>query len=187
VSRKRKYAVRAAAIAAVSVLLVAIALFVHEYQVTGDSPAAGAPIPSAKQSHDVSNSPTSTAPTGGRKTTFVVPGGGATLTLAAQGGPGLVIRGAPTHRLTMSVTSSKPIPRIGYFVPTSLDASTGDITHLGSSWSKTTLVTGRPDYAVLFVQADPSGTPQTCRIVIDGVVKSVKTTHGPYGRQVCYA
>ena len=88
----------------------------------------------------------------------------------------------------MSVASSAgPIGQVGYLVPTSPDHSYGRAEHVGTNWAVATTVTGKPYYALIFVQANRTGVPITCTITIDGRVASRKSTSGAYGRQVCLA
>jgi hypothetical protein len=94
--------------------------------------------------------------------------------------------GPKLHALVMSARSTAPIPSVGYLVPTSPDHSYGRTDSPGTRWSVATTVTGGPDYAVIFIQAGPTGTPITCSITVDGKVLDSKSTSGPYGRQVCY-
>jgi len=117
----------------------------------------------------------------------VAPGPGA-VTFTPPAPPGLVIAALPKHRLVLTVTSPAPLPRIGYLVPTSPDRSYGDVQHPGGKrWTLTTTVTGRPDYAMVFIQADSSGDLITCTITVDGVLKSTRSASAPYARKVCMA
>jgi hypothetical protein len=106
-------------------------------------------------------------------------------TLTPGEAPGFTILGPKLHKLVLSASSAGPIPGVGYLVPTSRDHAYGQAKNLSSHWSATTSVTGKPYYALLFIQADKTGTPITCSISVDGVVKDTKTTSGPFGSQVC--
>ncbi|MGH8961060.1 MAG: hypothetical protein ACRDWT_07600 [Jatrophihabitantaceae bacterium] len=171
---------RAAVVLTVLGVLLCVALFVRAYQSAappdtqgqaGRGPT-GTPSPSRARMPSVDAvMPTRLPP--------------ATYTIAPAEHPGFVFAGPSTHRLVMTVTSAAPIPAVGYLVPTSPDHSYGTAKHLSTRWSVTTTVTGGPNYALLFVQADASGTPITCSITVDGVVRDHRSTRGPYGRQVC--
>jgi hypothetical protein len=91
----------------------------------------------------------------------------------------------PRHHLVLSLTSSKKLPFLIYNVPTSRDNRGGTLTDLGRTWSVSTTVYGKPDYAQLFTRADWYGTPITCTITVDGRVTARLTTSGPYGKVFC--
>ncbi|WP_370290627.1 hypothetical protein [Nocardioides sp.] len=92
---------------------------------------------------------------------------------------------AVPHRLVLRVSSSAPIPVVGYQVPTSTDKPTGTVRDVGREWSLATIVYGKPDYARLFVQAGPTGAGITCTVTVDGKVRDQRTTQGPYGLIMC--
>lgn len=106
-----------------------------------------------------------------------------TYTLPVPGG--LVFAPSAGFRVTLSVRSAVPVPRLGYLVPSSYTDPYGDIRDVGTSWSLTTVAHGKPAYAAIFIQAAGAGTPITCTITVNGVVTSTETTKGAYGRQVC--
>lgn len=89
------------------------------------------------------------------------------------------------HRITLSVRSSEPIGVIGYNIPTSRDRPSGTVRGVGRSWSLSTRVYGRPDYAQMFLQAGPANVSMTCTITVDGKVTEQRTTTGPYGQLFC--
>lgn len=89
------------------------------------------------------------------------------------------------HRITLSVRSSDPIGVIGYNIPTSRDRPSGVARGVGRSWSLSTRVYGRPDYAQMFLQAGPASVSMTCTITVDGKVTEQRTTTGPYGQLFC--
>jgi hypothetical protein len=164
-------------------IVVAMAFFVRGFDDTGtDNLAAPAASPSVTNAFP---SP-SASPTRAGKTKYVVPGGGPTITLGANGGNGMKINNNQ-HHLVAHVTSSEPIYAVGWLIPTSLNSSYGKNMHPGATFTLDTTVTGRPYYSLLWVYAGKSGAAVTCTISIDGTVKSRKTTEGAYGRQVCYA
>lgn len=89
------------------------------------------------------------------------------------------------HRITLSVRSSDPIGVIGYNIPTSKDRPSGVVRGAGRSWSLSTRVYGRPDYAQMFLQAGPASVSMTCTITVDGKVTEQRTSSGPYGQLFC--
>lgn len=89
------------------------------------------------------------------------------------------------HRITLSARSSDPIGVVGYNIPTSRDRPSGTARGVGRSWSLTTRVYGRPDYAQMFLQAGPSGASITCTITVDGKVTERRASSGPYGQLFC--
>lgn len=172
-------------VAAVLAVMALIATFVHAYRAAAPPAAAGpgAGAAASAQPGDVVPLAAADADAPGA----VAPGPGA-VTFTPPAPPGLVIAALPKHRLVLTVTSSAPLPRIGYLVPTSPDRSYGNVPHPGGDrWTLATTVTGRPDYAMVFIQADSSGDVITCTIAVDGVVRSRQSTSGPYSRKVCVA
>lgn len=89
------------------------------------------------------------------------------------------------HRITLSVRSSDPIGVVGYNIPTSRDRPSGVVRGVGRSWSLSTRVYGRPDYAQMFLQAGPASVSMTCTITVDGKVTEQRTSSGPYGQLFC--
>lgn len=181
---------RGLAIAAVLVLVLAVVLVVQlGKDATPDTSGSGRAggLPSDALDSVVPTVNPSAAPASGAKGRVVTLPNGRTLTFAAQGGAGFVITPAKRYTLTLTARSSQAIGTLGYLIPTSDDSSRGVIKNVGTSWSLTTTVTGRPNYAVLFVQAGASGAPISCSVRIDGRVADARSTSGAYGRQVCYA
>lgn len=178
---------RGLAVAAVLVLVLAVVLVIRLGDDTSPDvgPGRAGGLPSDSFS-DVTPSFGASASVTPKGTTATLPGG-RTLTFAAQGGSGFVITPAKSYTLTLTARSTQPIGTLGYLVPTSQDASRGVIKNVGTSWTLTTKVTGRPNYAVLFVQAGASGADISCSVRIDGRVAAARTTNGAYSRQVCYA
>lgn len=167
--------------------VVGLALVVRGFGDTGPDdvalPALRTPVTSAPVAP---TPPSSTGSTSRSATTkYAVPGTRQTVTLGAAAG--LVIDTRGQHRLTATVTSSAAVYEVGYLMPTSLDHPYGKVVHPGRRWSVTTTVSGRPNYAVIWVWAGKAGVPATCTISIDGTLRVRKTTVGAYGRQVCYA
>lgn len=170
-------------VAAVLAVLAVVAAFVHAYQAAAPPDAAG---PGASGS----TRPGAAVPLAAADATAPGPAGLAApmVTITPPAPPGLVVAALPRHRLVLTVTSPAPLPRIGYLVPTSPNRSYGDVRHPGGKrWTLATTVTGRPDYALVFIQADSRGDVITCTIAVDGVVRSRQSTSGPYARKVCMA
>lgn len=116
------------------------------------------------------------------------PGGGDTFfgTQPGLGGQGYN-RNTPSRAITLTVTSSRPIGTVGYIIPTSPDRGYGVAKNLGTSWSLTTRVYGKPGYARLFVQAGPSGAAVTCSVSVAGGPSDSRSTSGPYSQAMCQA
>ncbi len=93
----------------------------------------------------------------------------------------------PSRAITLTVTSSRPIGTVGYIIPTSPDRSYGVAKNLGTSWSLTTRVYGKPGYARLFVQSGPTGAAVTCSISVAGGPSDSRSTSGPYSQAMCQA
>jgi fermentation-respiration switch protein FrsA (DUF1100 family) len=168
-------------------VIVAMAFFVRGFDSTGSDNLAA---PGAGTSPSDVPGPTVTpsgSPSKTGKTKYVVPGGGPTITLGANDGGGMKLSNKNQHHLVARVTSADPIYAVGWLIPTSLNHSYGKDMSPGRSFTIDTTVTGRPYYSLLWVYAGKSGAPVTCRISIDGKVRSTQTTQGAYGRQVCYA
>jgi hypothetical protein len=96
-------------------------------------------------------------------------------------------KSGPAHRVKLVVSTSGDIARVGYLVPTSDSAPYGNFGGPASPWTRTMIAHGSGYLAAVFVQAGRSGEPVTCRIMIDGVTKAVRTTDGAYARQMCIA
>lgn len=185
--RRRRALVILPAAGVVAGLVVAMAFFVRGFGGT-DGGDYAAPAPSAAPSLEPSLAVPISVPrptTSHRPSRYVVGAGGPTITLGTNGGSGIKIVDG-RHRLVARVTSAEPIYAVGWLIPTSLDSSYGKNMHPGRSFTIDTEVSGKPAYALLWIYAGASGTPVTCTISVDGRVSSEKTTHGPYGRQVCY-
>lgn len=100
--------------------------------------------------------------------------------------PGRTLRASlPPLDLRITLTSRSPIGIVGWTIPTSRDRASGQTTVSGGSWSLSTVVYGRPDYARVFVQAGATGDPITCTIAVEGRVTERRATAGPYGRLMC--
>jgi hypothetical protein len=190
--RNLKYIVTAVVLVA---FVLALAFFVRDQGGGTDNfagPGAGTGLATDSAAATASASPSpSPSPSKSRRSGTADPTGlpktlpRVTLTPAEPGG--FTYADLPSHSVVLRVTSSAPISGVGYLVPTSPDRVYGTERGLGKSWSIRTTVTGKPDFAAVFVQGGPKGVAVTCTIVIDGRVASSETTHGPYGRQVCLA
>jgi hypothetical protein len=167
--------------------IVGLAFYVRGFQSTGDDPVG---LPSVTRPPSVA--PGSSAhehkhkhkKKHGKHGHRVVVPGGPTVTLGA-GGDGLSVTGP--HKLVVRVSSSAPIPAVGYLAPTSPDIPYGTAKNVGKHWTVHTTVSGKPKYAIIWIYAGKSGAAVTCSITIDGTVRDRKTTSGAYGRQICYA
>jgi hypothetical protein len=85
----------------------------------------------------------------------------------------------------LSLWSDHKLPFVIFNIPTSRDHPGGQRTDLGRTWSLSTTVRGKPDYAQLFTRAGPEGYPITCQITVDGRVTARQTRGGPYGKVFC--
>ncbi|WP_311210189.1 MULTISPECIES: hypothetical protein [unclassified Aeromicrobium] len=184
----RRHPVAAAAV--VAALLVLVALVVPLPGGSGDGPAGG---PGAAGPDG--GTPTVPRPTSSPSMTTAAEAADATSGLVR---PSVVRAEEPTglsgsggvlnvraHRITLSVRSSDPIGVVGYNIPTSRDRPSGVVRGVGRSWSLSTRVYGRPDYAQMFLQAGPASVSMTCTITVDGKVTEQRTTTGPYGQLFC--
>ncbi len=110
-------------------------------------------------------------------------------TMTFEGQPGLLGEGASSSTrvrdVRLAVTSDEPVWVLGYLVPTSPDRSNGTVRKPGASWSMSTKVYGRPDYAQIFAQAGPRATRISCTVTVDGRVTERRTATGPYAQLFC--
>lgn len=171
---------------AVVVAAVLVALFMKIYNETAPPSSSAAQAPSATPS------PTD----GGRdpKATKVPATRGQAQTGTVSAFPSSLVnqlghanKSGPPHTVKLTVTTAGDIARVGYLVPTSDSVPYANIGAPTSPWSLTMTAHGNGYLAALFLQAGRSGEPVTCRIMIDGVTKSVRTTNGAYARQMCIA
>lgn len=95
------------------------------------------------------------------------------------------LSGANVHRVTVEVSSAGPIGEVGYFVPTGTRHTYGTAHPDARHWQITQQALGGGYLAAVFVQSGASGTPITCRVLVDGRPTSHSTTSGAYGRAVC--
>lgn len=89
------------------------------------------------------------------------------------------------HQVTISASAPGQMAVVGYLVPTGLGSSYGTVDGHRSSWSLSEQALGGGYLAAVFIQTGKSGIPITCRITVDGKVKSTETTSGSYGRALC--
>ncbi|MEV5001520.1 hypothetical protein [Nocardioides sp. LML1-1-1.1] len=94
-------------------------------------------------------------------------------------------RSLPRTTLKIRVFSTEPLYRVSYIIPTSDDQRYGQDDGVGSSWSHTTRVWGKPDYAAVFVQAFWPGVKVTCVITVGGRETERRTIIGPQGAMWC--
>lgn len=155
----------------------------------GPSPSVSAPA--AAGGAGLSTAPASPAASPSRKAKPTATATGLTSdplkTLRAQfpDNPLNHLRGPGLHDVVISATSAADIAVVGYLVPTGLGAPYGTAKPHSHTWSNAQQAIGRGYLAAVFVQTGRSGTPITCRIVVDGKVTNTETTSGAYGRAVC--
>lgn len=94
-------------------------------------------------------------------------------------------RSLPRTTLKIRVLSTQPLYRVSYIIPTSDDQRYGQDDGVGNSWSHTTRVWGKPDYAAVFVQAFWPGVKVTCVITVGGRETERRTIVGPQGAMWC--
>lgn len=94
-------------------------------------------------------------------------------------------RSLPRTTLKIRVFSTQPLYRVSYIIPTSDDQRYGQDDGVGSTWSHTTRVWGKPDYAAVFVQAFWPGVKVTCVITVGGRETERRTIIGPQGAMWC--
>lgn len=165
-------------------VLFCIGLFIRSYHDSG--PTGAAQLPTLPTPSSASSSGSSSTP-GAADNFFPKPGETVTLgkqVFAVEPG-GFVFKGATPHHVVLTANSTAPIGRVGYLVPTSADHSYGLSKNVGTGWSLSTDAYGKPQYALVFIQAGSSGVPITCSVTVDGRTVNSSTTHGPYGRAVC--
>lgn len=91
----------------------------------------------------------------------------------------------PRTAYRIAITSTKPLYRVQYIIPTSDDQQYGEDNGVGNSWTHTTKVWGRPDYGAAFVHALWPGVEVTCVVTVGGRVVERRTIVGPYGAMWC--
>ena len=186
---------KAAGVSALLVLLVAVLL---RGALGGSGTSADAPgaVPLATPTTTPSNSLTAVptpvpTPTEAPAPPLTFPG-------ATAGGPVTVGRSKfdglkgqsrsqsiPSHHVVLSLWSDHKLPFVIYNIPTSRDHPGGQSTDLGRTWSLSTTVYGKPDYAQLFTRSGFEGYPITCQITVDGRVTARLTSDGPWGKIFC--
>ena len=92
--------------------------------------------------------------------------------------------GAGRHSVTLEATSNGRILRMGYIIA-GAHPDRGKAVVLASPFELTTV--GRSDsvIALFGVQASPEDTYITCKITVDGKVRTQKTVYGPWKWVVC--
>lgn len=157
----------------------------------GDTVGAPLAIPTVTPSDSLTAMPTPLpARTGPTASAAPLPGlAGGPVTVGRSKYDGL--RGAsrsqsiPSHHLVLRLWSDHKLPFVIYNIPTSRDHPGGRSTDLGRSWTLSTTVYGKPDYAQLFTRSGFEGYPITCQITVDGRVTARLTTRGPWGKIFC--
>lgn len=87
--------------------------------------------------------------------------------------------------LSIRITSTSPLHKVSYIIPTSDGQQYGEDDGVGTSWSHRTKVWGKPDYAAVFVHALYPGVKVTCVITVNGRETERRTIIGPYGAMWC--
>lgn len=175
--------------AAVAALLVLVALVVPLPGSHGDGPGGSGAAGAGRQTTAVptpTTSPSMTAAAGSADgpSGLVRPPAMRAQEPAGLSGSGGVLS-IRARRITLAARSSEPIGVVGYNIPTSRERPSGTAKGVGRSWTLSTRVYGRPDYAQMFMQAGPSGASITCTITVDGKVTEQRTSSGPYGQLFC--
>ncbi|HWJ11140.1 MAG TPA: hypothetical protein VNS46_17305 [Nocardioides sp.] len=91
----------------------------------------------------------------------------------------------PRKAYQIKITSTKPLYRVQYIIPTSDDQQYGEDNGVGNSWTHTTKVWGNPDYGAAFVHALWPGVEVSCVVTVGGRVVERRTIVGPYGAMWC--
>lgn len=181
---------RAAGVSGLAVLAVIVLVWGVFGGAGGSSGALGpTPLatPTATPRQALTGVPTPAPATPTDAPALAPPGGPASVGTSAYQG----LRGhsrsesIPQHHLVLSLRSSHKLPFVIYNIPTSRDHPGGQSVDLGTTWSLSTTVYGKPDYAQLFTRAGPQGYPITCTITVDGRVTAQLTSGGPYGKIFC--
>ncbi|MGN6722570.1 MAG: hypothetical protein ACTHJM_08160 [Marmoricola sp.] len=164
---------------AVATVVVAIALVTALLTSGGGARNTGAaPLPT----------PTATAPT---PTPTPTPSpsptnrlGAGIPTLTPAGGWGLADPAA-RHTLLIELVSSRPVyVQSGWRAPTSPDKG-GVYKGRTTDWSHSTTVYGAPQYVVFYTYYGGAEAPVTCRVFVDGSLRTSKTSTGRYGGVMC--
>lgn len=87
--------------------------------------------------------------------------------------------------ISIRITSTSPLHKISYIIPTSDDSPYGEENGVGTTWSHRTKVWGKPDYAAVFVHALYPGVKVSCVITVNGRVTERRTIVGPYAAMWC--
>lgn len=180
---------RAVGLAALSVLVVIVLVWVLSGGSRGQDDKAmlgGPPLatPTATPTRHLTLAPMpSSTPSG---SSLGIGGAGSSGAFNLEGFPGgSMYKNLPRHQVVLRVTSDAPIGTVGYVIPTSLKHSSGVVKNVGTRWSLTTPVYGKPDYARIWLQAGSRGYPITCVITVDGRETERRSTDGPYGQLIC--
>lgn len=91
----------------------------------------------------------------------------------------------PRTAYRISITSTKPLYRVQYIIPTSDKQQYGEDNGVGNTWTHSTTVWGRPDYGAAFVHAVWPGVEVTCVVTVGRRVVERRTIIGPYGAMWC--
>lgn len=91
----------------------------------------------------------------------------------------------PRTAYRITITSTKPLYRVQYIIPTSDKQQYGEDNGVGNTWAHSTTVWGRPDYGAAFVHAVWPGVEVTCVVSVGRRVVERRTIIGPYGAMWC--
>lgn len=143
-------------------------------------PSGDEAIPASAATH-----PARTIPTAPRRAPLSSSEAVSVLRNAAPYNPLNHLRAGETHQVEIYVSSSSPIAMVGYLVPTGLTAAYGKARPNARHFVLSQKALGGGYLAAIFVQADGTGTPITCQVIVDGRRTAIQSTHGAYGATVC--
>lgn len=171
------------------VTIVAVALGALAYLNRPDSPDSAVDDPTATPSTTAEPTDTATPRKRKKKAADEESPGAVQLPSNLEVPPGLGGAGngtsLPRTPYQIRITSTKPLYRVQYIIPTSDDQQYGEDNGVGPTWTHTTRVWGRPDYGAAFVHALWPGVEVTCVVTVGKRVVERRTIVGPYGAMWC--
>ncbi|HSY15227.1 MAG TPA: MmpS family transport accessory protein [Jatrophihabitantaceae bacterium] len=93
--------------------------------------------------------------------------------------------GPGKHTVELDAVSNAVMASVDYLVPSNSHQLV-ERQVVNSPWSISVAASGSGTMAAFAVQAGPDATTVTCRIVVDGVVRSQQTESGAYAVVVCF-
>jgi hypothetical protein len=163
----------------VGAIVAAIALLTTLLTMGGGAKKTGAIVPPSPTATTSSPTPTPTAKPKPKSTPPV-----AIPTLTPAGGWGLADPAA-RHTLLIELVSSRPVyVQIGWKAPTSA-GKVGIYKGRTTDWSRSMTVFGSPQYVVFYTYYGGAEAPVTCRVFVDGALRTSKTSTGSYGGVMC--